>query len=68
MYDYHAASASGFICYCSKSGSQRGIEIKWENDSVIGYGCDYPDCPQDCQVVSDRPVGFRSQKSHTSSI
>lgn len=54
-----ASYDSPYLCYCSKEKHLIGICIHWDNEAVSGYDCSYPYCAQDCQLMDERPVGFR---------
>jgi hypothetical protein len=53
------AYCNGYLCQCSKIGTINGINITWENNTVIGYDCNYPDCSKDCQLLQEFPIGFK---------
>lgn len=50
---------SPYICYCSNSKRVTGVCLEWQDGSVIGYDCAYPNCIQDCRLVYERPIGYK---------
>lgn len=51
---------SMYVGFCSRSEHPIGINISWENNIVTGYDCKYPNCLQDCKLLKEFPIGFKS--------
>ncbi len=54
----------GDAFYCPMLKSKRAIVIqlsKEDGDTIIGYDCEYPNCPYNgCQLIDKYPIGTSS--------
>lgn len=56
--------SSGDVGFCKRAGHTGGVEISWEDDTVVGVTCgyygDYRTCKfaATCELYNRRPVGF----------
>jgi len=56
----------GYLVYCPMIRSQRGLTINLDendHDTIIGYGCEYPDCYEFiCKLPIECPIGNSMRK------